>query len=345
MTDQGVWFSHREKIYKVTNGRFIWTDKDQIWDWDHCTTGLVRTLENKLIVVVRSSTNKNSRFMGNKPVELRFMLGFQVNGFSEPRTESYTARDNHPDPGKREGPGERWVIQLDSDYWIWEWAKEGVDIRSSHIYGLYKQLQEEISHPSIQSDNIFDIELDVQDDRIIPVVYQPAVDSLDNFVREVHCARSEMADGSIETEVTLIFNNEQLRKHAYGGIINKIYEGFRRLYHGRILDIETCKIIGRKEDNKLIFENIYSNKHQLDEDSIHGDPPMAPKRDIKYYFIDQNHPVIFINTSNHAMAEYDTNHRIWKWEYIPWADNAPIKLGSKTRKKIEKQFKPILKFW
>jgi hypothetical protein len=88
-----------------------------------------------LIAVVRSKTNKNSRYMGDTPVELRFMLGFDVSKVSKPISELYTARENHPDPEKREGPKERWVFHLkgaapDDDYWIWEWAKEEVDINS-----------------------------------------------------------------------------------------------------------------------------------------------------------------------------------------------------------------------
>jgi hypothetical protein len=43
------------------------------------------------------------------------------------------------------------------------------------------------------------------------------------------------------------------------------------------------------------------------------------------------------------MAEHDTNHRLWKWEYVPWVKNAPIKLGDETREEIENQFRPILK--
>lgn len=184
-------------------------------------------------------------------------------------------------------------------------------------------------------------------DKIIPAIYQPAVDSLDNFVREVHCAQKpEKTDGSYEVEVSIIFNNEQLRKHACGGNLNKIYEGFRRLYHGRTLDVKTFNIIVRKDitDNKFIFEDIYSDEHQLEDDSIHGDPRPAPERIIKYCFIDHNHPVIFINTSNHAMAEHDANHRLWKWEYIPWMKDAPVKFGNKTREEIDREFKPIFKF-
>ena len=353
MSTKELWFSHKERKWEVKNRTFSWTDEKEIWDWDSCTIGLARTPGDELIVAVRSKTNKNSRYMGDKPVELRYMLGFKVTRISKPRSELYTARENHPDPGKREGPKERWVFHLKGsapgdDYWIWEWAKEGGDITSSSTYRLYQSIRGELSSPSKGRDNIFDVELEDRGERVIPVIYQPAVDSLDNFVREVHCAKKPAKpDGSYEIEVTIIFNNEQLRRHAYGGILNKIYEWFRRLYHGRILDIESFKIIVRDdvENNRFIFENIYSDTHVLEDDSIHGDPPPAPERRIKYYFINHKHPVVFINTSNHAMAEHDTNHRIWKWEYIPWMDNAPIKLGDKTREEIEKGFKPILKFW
>lgn len=346
MSSDKVWFSHRERRWAVDKKRrFSWTPKKEIWDWDSCTIGLARTpRERKLRVVVRSSTNKNSKYMGNKPVELRFMLGFDVSKVFKPKTESYVARENIPE--KKEGPKKRWVFQLDDDYWIWEWAEEGHDIRSSNIYRLYELISDEISNPSLSlSDNIFDAELESKGINVIPTIYQPAVDSLDNFVREVHCAQNPAeADGSYEVEVSIIFNNEQLRKHAYA---NRIYEGFRRLFYGRTIDIETCKILVRKDvsNSKFVFENIYSGNHPLEEDSIHEDPPPAPERRIKYYFINHDHPVVFVNTSNHAMAEHDTNHHIWKWEYVPWLNNAPIRFGSKTRKEIEKRFKPILRFW
>jgi len=345
MPTKDMWFSHRENKYDVKQGKFNWTDKIEIWDWDHCNIGLAKSLENKLIVVVRSKTNKNSKYMGNKPVELRYMLGFELNKVSDPRSEIYIAWENR-ESHERAGPEERWVVQLNDNYWIWEWAKEDIDIGSSSISRFYQLIKEEISNPSIYSDNRFDVELKSPTDTIIPVIYQPAVDSLDNFVREVHCAQSKKADGSFEVEVTIIFNNEDLRKHAYGGIANTLYESFRRLRHGRTLDIESFKILVRKDldNNKFIFEKIYSDDYQLEHDSIHGDktPPSPPEHGIKYYFIDHNHPVVFINTSNHAMAEHDTNHQIWKWEYVPWMDNAPVKHGTMTRKEIEKQFKPII---
>jgi len=46
-----------------------------------------------------------------------------------------------------------------------------------------------------------------------------------------------------------------------------------------------------------------------------------------------------INTSNHAMAEDDANHRLWKWEYIPWLENSAVILGENTREEVEKWWK------
>ena len=147
-------------------------------------------------------------------------------------------------------------------------------------------------------------------------------------------------DGSYELEVSILFNNERLRQH---GVLNSIYTIIRRLLYGRMMDLETFKIlIGKKpESDRFTFAGIYSGKAEMNSDSIHGDktPPPAPKHPIKYYFETPKHPVVFINTSNHAMAEYDNNDKIWKWEYIPWLNDAPIKLGSKTRKQIEQDLK------
>lgn len=341
-----VWFTVKEKKWKVGYfGKFSWTGKEDFWDSDNCTVSLARTLKDKCLVVVRSNQTKLSRFMG-KEVMLRYMLGFEILGKpTEPKTEMYTARNNFPN--RREGPKNRCVFQLDDKHWIWEWSQEGVDITNSTIYNLYLEIVNELDHPSKNPNNIFDVQVDVHDDRLIPVIYQPSVDALKNFVREVHCANGPTnPDGSYEMEVSLLFNNERLRQH---GILNSIYEPFRRLVYGRVMDLESFKILLGKdpESDGFTFEGIYSNEEGMNADSIHGDktPPPAPEHTLKYYFVDRNHPVVFVNTSNHAMAEHDANNRIWKWEYIPWIEDAPIKLGFKTRREIEQSFKSPLKFW
>ena len=344
MSSYEFWFSHVEEKWSVDKGKFSWTGEKQVWDFDSCTIGLARTLkENKLRVLVRSKYDRLSEYMGGKSVRLRYMLGFDVTRVSEPDSEPYTARKN--DPEKREGPKERWVFQLDDDYWIWQWAQEGGDIRSSAIHRLFERLRDEISNPSLTSHNIFEVDVESKDGALIPVIYQPAVDALKNFVRELHCAElPSRPDGAREVEVSIMFNNEQLREHA---IANELYERFRLWFWGRTIDIETFKILIPKDigDNSYVFELIYSGDAQLNVDGKHGDPPIAPERRIKYYLVNNNHPVVFVNTSNHAMAEHDTNHRLWKWEYIPWVENAPIRLGSKTRKEIDKEFKPLWRFW
>ena len=341
-----VWFTVKEKKWQVGYfGKFSWTGKEEFWDSDNCKVSFARTLKDKCLVVIRSSQTKSSSFM-KKDVMLRYMLGFEIlDKPSQPKTEKYTARKNIPK--KTEGPKDRWVIQLDEKHWIWQWAQEGNNIVNSTIYSLYQMLINELEHPSTTATNIFNAQLDVQDNREIPTIYQPSVDALKNFVREVHCAKgSPNPDGSYEIEVSILFNNERLRQH---GFLNSIYAGIRRLIYGRVMDLESFKILVGKdqESDRFTFEGIYSNDEGMNADSIHGDktPPPAPQHPIKYYFENRNHPVVFVNTANHAMAEQDANNRIWKWEYIPWLNDAPIKLGSKTKKEIEQSFKSPLKFW
>lgn len=339
MVPKTVWFTVKEKKWKVGYfGKFFWTGKEELWDSDNCRVSLARTLKDQFLVVVRSSQTKYSRFMG-KEVMLRYMIGFELLGKpSEPRTEMYIARNNFPD--RREGPKTRWVLQLDDKHWIWEWAQEGNDITNSTIYSLYQLIVNELEHPTLNPNNIFDAQVPVQNDRVIPVIYQPSVDALKNFVREVHCAKGPTnSDGSYAVEVSILFDNERLRQH---GVLNSIYAVIRRLLYGRLMDLESFKILMGKDEasDRFTFAGIYSNEEEMNADSIHGDQTLpVPEHVIKYYFANRYHPVVFINTSNHAMAEHDTNDKIWKWEYIPWLNDAPIKLGSMTRNEIEQSLK------
>ena len=132
-------------------------------------------------------------------------------------------------------------------------------------------------------------------DKIIPVIYQPAIDSWKNFVREIHCYRVN----NDELEVTILFNNEHLREHA---ILNPVYEWLRSLFYGRIIDIETFRIIlAEKVPENFEFKGIYSLDNNVEEDEIHGDKPNSfgkvPMDKIKYYFASTYHPIVFINTS------------------------------------------------
>ncbi len=272
-----------------------------------------------------------------KPAELRYMLGFEVNyeNIKEPQTECYIVRNS----GKKEGPKLRWVLNLDDKHCIWEWAKNASGIKESYIYELYQSINKTRSLPLNKNDNIFNLNVEEKSNKIIPVIYQPAVDALENYIREVHCNETENNDGSKEIEVTLVFHDEQLRNNFF---LNRLYQWLReKILYGRKNDIESFKILISKESSDFVFENIYSKigekEYGLKFDNIHGDKTDPPNRKIKYFFNNSRHPIVFINTSNHAMAESDTNHRLWKFEYIPWLENSAVILGVKSRKDVEKQ--------
>ncbi|MGI0037935.1 MAG: hypothetical protein ACRD99_06225 [Nitrososphaera sp.] len=349
------WFSHFTKEYEVVKkltGKkkfLIIEDKPAIkLEWDNCTISIARMLPETglLRFVVRSNTNRNSDYMGNIPVKLRFMFGIDLvpSGIGIPRTESgyqlaVSKRRNLPESA-RAIVHDRWVFNLGQAE-VWQWAKSGTDIRSSRLYALYQRIMKYLDNPADNgSPNIFRVRAD-KIDQVIPVIYQPSVDSLDNFLREVHCFKSQTAEtGSegVRIEVSLLFNNEQLRKFR---LVDGLYRWLRRLIYGRMIDVETFVIHFVQDDsdrNYLIFKGIYSGDYNLEFDTIHGDKD-AVEHGIEYYFMDTLHPIVFVNTSNHAMAEHDNNHELWKWEYVPWLPKAPVVLGTKSRRDIEREFR------
>ena len=59
--------------------------------------------------------------------------------------------------------------------------------------------------------------------------------------------------------------------------------------------------------------------------------------------MDPYHPVVFINTSNHAMTEMDRNPTLWKWEYQPFEEKSPVTFGTILEKKVINSSHPLLK--
>ena len=159
--------------------------------------------------------------------------------------------------------------------------------------------------------------------KMLPVIYQPNVDAWKNILREIQVHATNGGH-----QVTLVFEDENLREH---GIFDFVYRIFRFFKYRRTVDIETFEI----RDEQMDFKKIYSGDHTLFNDSIHETKKVA----IKYYFQDTNHPVIFVNTSNHALAEKDNNHDFWKREYVAWSKEIPIKHGEKNREETEKPYK------
>ena len=354
------WFTHKVNRYEtmeISPGKKTLKKTPEIvkLDWDNCILDVVGRLPNgKTRIVFRSKSKKISKYMGDKPVGIRYMLGVDITKASLPKIEPYElSEDNSKVRGNfdaRKGQtnsNQRAVFQLDDKYWVWNWHDGKDDIEKSEIYRIYQLVSSQIESSKPFTRGLFSIDMEneieeakTEKSPIIPIIYQPAMDSLKNYVREVHCA---LIKPNI-IEVSIIFNNEQLRKFK---IANNLYEKFRLLRYGRTFDIETFRIcnddINLKDTDKnyFIFENIYSDKYGIEYDTIHHDPKVAPHREIKYMSKNFLNPIVFINTSNHAMSASDNNHDLWKWEYIPFTKDSPLKFGTKPRSEIDRAFTSI----
>ncbi len=180
------------------------------------------------------------------------MLGFDIECSSEiqlPREEKYREPINN-NPKKYGDERIRWVIKLGNDRAIWQWKQEGKTIEGSKIYEIYKGIIKSFDEPFVpntkQEGDLFNVVTYDDNDigrKIVPVVYQPAIDSWKNFVREVHC---HVLEGEQKIEVTILFNNEELREHK---IVNRLYEWFRSWFYSRIIDVETFFIVLKEDDD------------------------------------------------------------------------------------------------
>jgi hypothetical protein len=345
MENSPVWFSHNENKFdaelKLSQRSFYWTDKSQIWDWTNCSVSWIKKSEEEVRVVIRSSKSVHSDYR-NKTVKVKYMLGFDVGAadIESPLNDEYMEPLDNKE--KKYGPSKpRWVFKLHKHYWIWQWAEEGKEIENSTVHRIYTGILKTLSEPISSRKDIFKDPEGPADDnnnnRVIPVIYQAAIDSWKNFVREVHCHKVNDS----EYEITILFENEHLRKHA---VLDLIYRLYRHLRYGRVTDIETFRILLEKgEAVKFRFDGIYSSEYGVDHDDVHEDKPVngkVPVHKIKYYFNNENHPIVFINTANHAMSYHDTNHRLWKWEYVPWEKDSAIIYDEKPRDKVDRFFWP-----
>jgi len=364
MDATGLWFSKLERNFSADYGKFRWTEEQRTWDWNNLTTvDLVRRKDGTNRLVLRRIEDihtKNGRPDVSEEegydANLRYMLGIDIK--AEPddiECDYYTARvfDHYKNCWNLIGPKKRFSFKIGEDAWLWQWADEKCETASDTGYVtdgttigmIHKYIKDTMSATALVYTNKFNLDVDPHHE-CNPVVYQPAVDGMKNFIREIHCSTKNEMDEKKEVEVTLVFNNEELRKHK---ILNKIYERVRLVKYGRLRDIESFVILADSDDNKangLRFTNIYSGSNNLEEDTIHGDAigDLPPHR-VKYYAADYKHPVIFINTSNHAMAEHDTNPGLWKWEYVPWVEDRPFESDEKSRKEVDDSYgNPIRSF-
>src|SRR5215208_2207414 len=168
-TKSDIWFSHRENIYnaelKGTQKVFYWTDQLQTWDWDNCTVSWL----------IRDS-NTSSRI-------IRVVIRSLKSVFSEYRKKEEEYKeplDNKP-PKRYSQDRIRWVIKFDNDYSIWQWKEEGKTIESSKVYEIYKGITKSLDESIIPDDkdtfNVVAYDDNKIGKKIVPVIYQAAIDS------------------------------------------------------------------------------------------------------------------------------------------------------------------------
>lgn len=342
-----VWFSHAGAEYEVreiNNRKVVEFEEKKTFDWDNCNIRISRSPVKKLRMFIRGHQHKYSEY-NKKIVRPTFLLIIDVDSISALYEEPYQIGSDRNDLKSLQSKTfPRYVFRID-DYWIWEWKKKYGGIKESNVYNIYEQIQaflDDAMDPKEGTDNIIVEALPHVERGVLPAIYQPAIDKLENFVREIHCSKKHDAHESSIIEVSIMFNNEQLRRHR---IVNGLYERFRLFFYGRKIDVETfCISLSTEKfsDNYFTFKGIYSGFSGIVEDNVHGDhnsPP--PRRDVSSYFMDHLHPVVFINTSNHAMSEMDNNLTLWKWEYQPFEEKSPVIFGIKSRKEIDNQFASI----
>ena len=304
-------FSYTQEIYdeiKEHGRRYLgWTNKEKTWHYENCTVTVIG-LKNLAHIVLRRERTGKSNFKNSRYV-LNLMMGFTATGVQKNYRNSVheltftiqqTNDRNHRDL---------------KDVKIWSDDKNAIE-------KLYDTIQDKMQNPDLGG--IIAPDYQEKNTEIIPVIYQPRIDAWENFLREINVHKED--DGSYM--VILAFQGEVLRKFFPIDPFYKLYRFFR---FRRTVDIEHFSIRG----DKFYFENIYSGINTIFDDSTHIQAEAA----IRYYFSEKNHPVIFINTSNHAMAPHDNNHDFWKWEYVPWSKTVPIKLGKKTLEETEKSYR------
>jgi hypothetical protein len=276
-------------------------------------------LKNKIRVVLRRKIRGYSSFM-NSNYSVNLMMGFISLKSHEPQNIN----------GK-------WEIRFDIEQSTDSHHRDLSDVKiysenKNSIFELYEEIKKKTGHPP-NDPTIFSSDIEEYNE-LAPIIYQPRIDAWKNFLREIHVSQTTKE----KYEITLVFQDEQLRRHFFLDLIYRIVRLFK---YRRIVDIENF-FIHKSEKEYFTFPGIYSEKHSLFDDTTHFDKPEdgpVENRSIKYYFKDKNHPIIFVNTSNHALAPHDNNHDMWKWEYIPWSKDIPIVLGKKSREEVEKNQK------
>jgi len=351
---QTVWFSHKEDYLDAPKDcKPNWTQNLKTWDFDNCTVSAQRKSNDTINVIIRSINENIKSKITNKNRRVRFFYRFEILDFPKPFEDKYDdPPKNRNDSSKQTESKSRWVLNLtrtdeeDDDKkncQIWQWRDDGGKSAIQDIWDLLDKAKNDASQENRVIESAIEIMPSVPSDntrKVLPIIYQPAMDTMKNFIRQIHIHNCKEKEN--EYEVTIVFNNEELRKHV---LLNDFYEGLREHLFGRTKDVETFRIIlVDKVPENFAFTGIYSDGKDLIEDDVHGDKQWwwhfgrIKKRPIKSYYSTKLHPKIFVNTSNHAMAGRDSNPRLWKWEYLTWEEGEknPIIIGELSREDVEK---------
>ncbi|WP_148702721.1 hypothetical protein [Nitrosopumilus piranensis] len=354
--DSGIWFSYKQKEYvakkvpkifkwteKIISPKvlFDWSETSKQWDWKNCHFSIIGNDEDSTRVAVRRQKvlQRTDALSGNK---ISLMMGIDVTGAKKPEFEKYHEPKKNPQKDLTQKIN-RWAIRLTNkndgdpdtfitDACIWMEADDH-DTAPDALSEIFEKIQKTIGTGS--ESNVFDVQT-THDEHVFPVIYQPRVDTLDNYIRAIFW---DMQEDKIE--ISIVFNDEQLSRAWF---LDVAYRLFRKRKYGRIRDLESFQImLSSSVPTQLKFPDIYSNNDTLKDDSTHGDSTKwckkAPPHDIKYFYDDEHHPVVFVNTSNHAMAEHDTNPQFWKWEYVGWEKDTPLVIGGGTRDAVDDMLK------
>jgi len=357
ITDSGIWFSYKQRRYYAKevpkqflwiksimpqNTLFKWSDEPEIWDWQNCHFSIVGMDKDRVRVVARRQKvlDRTDNHSGDK---IWLMLGVITTDVTEIQPEDYNEPVEHNPPNRALGPPiKRWAFHMtiensgDQETYITDatiWCKSNAPEPPRELTELHDSIVKSKGIP--KDSNTFDVYTD-HEEKIFPVIYQPRVDAHNNYVRSIFWHTKEN-----EIEFSIVFNDEELNNAWF---FDFIYRHIRRWIYGRIKDLESFSVIlDNQKPVSLRFPGIYSNNDDLKNDMTHGDKESfwkkAPTHNIKYFYADTNHPIIFVNTSNHAMAEYDNNPQFWKWEYAGWETDTPLIVGGGSKEATDAMLK------
>ena len=253
-----------EEVKEPLRYHLNWTNIKENFKYKDCTITVIGMGDERKRIIVRRKIHGKSKFLGSE-YEVYLMLGFITSEVKKEKKDNKNVLSFELVQSKDTMHRDLEDVQI--------WAD--TDQETDELLDTINQKTNKN-----ESTNIIQADYLEENNSMIPVIYQPRVDTWENFLREVHVYENPENNSF---EITLAFQDEDLRKHK---ILNGLYKLIRLIKYKRTVDIETFSI----KNDKFYFENIYSGESNLFEDTIHNEKNMAAK----YYFQNKNHPVIFV---------------------------------------------------